>query len=263
MKLAELQSNFQAYLVADTPDVEASKPFLSAMVDDETVGIHKRLNIYHFAYRARMEEALGTVFVNLREWLGCQRFHDVVQSYLAENPSEYRNLRWYGDTLADYLAETMPNSPLATDLAAFEWALSLAFDAADDSTLTLEALSSYAPERWNDLTLNWHPSVQIRQANTSVIPAWQSLSAGEMPMIDDGPTTYLVWRQNMLSYFKTLEANEALAIELMMQGNTFGQLCEAMADVVGQDQAMTVTAGYLAEWINADMLLLSSLASMD
>lgn len=259
MRLAELQAGFQTYLLQDSPDAQTSKPFFNAMVDDKTVGIHKRLNIYHHAYRARMQEALGTVYVNLHQYLGCQTFNQIVQAYIAQSPSTYRNLRWMGDTLADYLVEVMPDQVLIADLARFEWALSLAFDAEDQPTLTIEDLAQIPPESWSDLSFDWHASVQIKAAHSHVVPAWQALDAGQTPQVIEEATTYVVWRQDMMSYFKTLDDQEKLAITFMYKKHTFGELCEALAGVVGEEQAMTVAAGYLSEWLNAGMLLKSSL----
>ncbi len=255
MKLAELQSHFQAYLVADVPEASTTKPFLSAMVDDETVGIHKRLTIYHHAYRARMEEALSTVYPNLHQWLGYDAFQQSVQAYLAQQPSSFRNLRWFGDKLADYLNQTMPEDLFAADLARFEWALSLAFDAADLPTLSIDDLAAIPPETWSALRFIWHPAVQLHRAQTHVIPAWQAIDAGETPAITTGESHYLVWRQDMMSYFKTLDAQEEMAVKFMMAGNTFGELCEALVSITGEEQAMPVAAGYLSEWLNAGMLL--------
>lgn len=258
MNLAELQSRFQDYLLADEVH-ESAKPFLAKMVDDQSVGIQKRLNIYHHAYRARMQEALATVYANLHQHLGCQTFNQLVLTYIERYPSTYRNLRWMGDTLADYLNEVMPDQVFLADLARFEWALSLAFDAEDQATLTIEDLGQIPPERWSELSFEWHPAVQIHQAKTHVIPAWQALDAAQSPQVIEEATTYVVWRQDMMSYFKTLDEREKLAIEFMRQGHTFGELCEALAGVAGEEQAMAVGAGYLSEWLNAGMLLKSSL----
>ncbi len=258
MTLADLQANFQDYLLADEVGASA-KPFLAKMVDDEAVGIEKRLNIYHHAYRARIQEALGTVYPNVHQHLGCQAFNQIITAYIAKYPSTYRNLRWVGDTLADYLAEVVPEQFFVADLARFEWALSLAFDAEDQPTLTIEDLGQIPPEDWSDLSFDWHPAVRIKTAQTQVIPAWQALDAGQAPQVIEDATTYVVWRQEMMSYFKTLDEREKLAIEFMHKGHTFGELCEALVGITGEEQVMTIAAGYLSEWLSAGMLLKSSL----
>lgn len=254
MNLAELQAGFQSYLLSDVPDKAASTPFVSSMVNDQAVGIQKRLNIYHHAYRARMEEALGTAYPNLHKWLGCQAFNQTVQAYITKYPSTFRNLRWVGGTLSGYLAETMPAQPFAADLAAFEWALSLAFDAQDVTVLSVQDLSTIPPEEWNNFRFSWHQAVQLKTANTQVIAAWQALDADKTPDVALQPTEYVIWRQDMMSYFKTLDQRESSAINLMMNGGSFGELCEALTLTESDDQAVSIAAGYLSEWLNAGML---------
>jgi len=56
--LAELQSNFQAYL-RNADEVCQLEGFV---VNDEKVGATKRLNIYADAYYLRIIEALGTTY---------------------------------------------------------------------------------------------------------------------------------------------------------------------------------------------------------
>lgn len=255
MNLIELQNAFQTYLLDDQAPSESAAPFLAAMIDDEKVGIQKRLNIYHHAYRARIIEAIATAYPNVKQCLGCERFGEVVQGYIAQNPSTFRNMRWVGDDLASYLQTLYPKQPFIADLATFEWALSLAFDAQDLPTLTIEDLSAIPPEEWSGLHFSWHPSVKCLQAQTQVIAAWQALEAGEPPNDALEKTTYLVWRHEMMSYFKTLGTREAQAIELMMSGKTFGDLCTLLAQSEDEAQAMTIAAGYLVEWLNNDMLL--------
>ncbi len=261
MKLAALQSNFQNYLLENASPTSSlpHMQFLEAMVNDKQVGIQKRLNIYHHAYRARMVEALATVYPNLMQWLGCEAFNQTVIAYLGQHPSTFRNLRWFGDHMADYIGETMPEDIFAADLARFEWALSIAFDAADEPVLSLEALGQIPPEQWSSLCFDWNPAVQVFSAQTNVIPAWQALDAGEAPEVTSQSTRYIVWRQDMMSYFKTLDEQEEKAIKFMMDGHSFGDLCDALAAFIGEDQAMPTAASYLSEWLTAGMLLKSSL----
>lgn len=254
MKLAELQSAFQHYLQEEQPKLNTHPALRAAMVDDATVGIRKRLNIYHHAYRVRMQEALGTVYPNLSKWLGCQQFNQVVLDFIADQPSTYRNLRWMGDTLDEYLRTHYPEQALSADLAAFEWSLSLAFDAEDLSALSLQDLGEIPPDQWNDLRFNWHPSVRLNTAQTQVVAAWQALEADETPEAALQQTHYMVWRQEMMSYFKTLDAREYSAIKLMMTGHSFGELCEALTLTESDEQAVNLAATYLSEWLNAGML---------
>ena len=97
-QLAQLQADFQAYLLDD-----ARNTAFKAIVDDQKVGATKRLKIYHDAYRLRIIEALANAYPMLKAYLGDELFENTARSYLTKTPSVYPNLRWYGAQMAEHL----------------------------------------------------------------------------------------------------------------------------------------------------------------
>ena len=81
-------------------------------------------------------------------------------AYVAAKPSHHPNLRWFSQGLPDFLKTTEPYSdhPILADLAALEKALNDAFDAADAPVLALADMAGFAPELWNTLKFQPHPS---------------------------------------------------------------------------------------------------------
>ncbi|NOS97643.1 MAG: DUF2063 domain-containing protein, partial [Methylotenera sp.] len=136
--LAQLQADFQAYLLDDAQN----SSFIKAVVDDKKVGASKRLSIYHDAYRLRIIEALATAYPKLNALLGDVLFDNIAREYISAYPSTYRNLRWYGSQMREHLLTTLPQHPIAAEMADFEWTLSLAFDAEDVPELTLQDLAT-------------------------------------------------------------------------------------------------------------------------
>ena len=125
--LLSLQERVHAYLLGEG-DAAAVR---DAIVDGGRVGADERLRIYHDAYRLRLVEALSKAYPNLGKLLGEPTFEHTARSYVAVHPSGHRNLRWYGGELADHLSRTLPQHPIAAELARFEWSLAMAFDSAD------------------------------------------------------------------------------------------------------------------------------------
>ena len=103
-----------------------------------------RVAIYANAYAARLIQALGKAYPHWLTFAGAAEFDVVAEAYVRAHPSRYANLRWYGATLADYLAATAPWSrqPWLAEIARFEWALGLAFDADDAAPWTFAALAA-------------------------------------------------------------------------------------------------------------------------
>lgn len=249
-QLAQLQSDFQAYLL----DSKKSAAFTKKIINDKKVGAKKRLSIYADAYRLRIIEALTNAYPKLHVLLGDDLFDTSARSYIDAYPSHYRNMRWVGDKMGAHLQRTLPKHPIAAEMATFEWALGLAFDAEDAPVLQLQDLASISPETWSELHFIFHPSVQLLSFEWNIIPVWQALDMEETPpVVTPLHAPCLVWRSELTSHFRTLEDTEYQAIEQIKAGASFGELCEALFATSGDD-ATTQAAQYLAGWLQAGLI---------
>ena len=61
-QLAQLQSDFQAYLMVDVKGAA----FKAHIINDKKVGVKKRLGIYYDGYRLRIIEALANAYPILK-----------------------------------------------------------------------------------------------------------------------------------------------------------------------------------------------------
>ena len=248
--LTQLQADFQAYLMDDVKGAA----FKKQIVDDKKVGAKKRLGIYYDAYRLRIIEALTNVYPKLQAYLGDDLFNRSARAYIDLYPSTYRNLRWYGAEMSEYLRKKLPQHPIAAELASFEWALGLAFDAADEPVLQLQDLAAIPPEAWADLKFKFHASLQLLPLKWNTIPIWKALDVDATPpkpaKINE---PCLVWRQHFDSHFRSIDATEFAAIELVMAGASFGELCEKLLEDKG-DEASNSAAQYLAGWLNEGLI---------
>ncbi|NOT65727.1 MAG: DUF2063 domain-containing protein [Methylotenera sp.] len=251
--LAQLQADFQAYLLDDAQGTS----FIEAVVDDKKVGAKKRLSIYHNAYRLRIIEALATAYPKLNALLGDVLFDNIAREYISAYPSTYRNLRWYGNQMREHLLTTLPQHPIAAEMADFEWTLSLAFDAEDVPELTLQDLATIPPENWADLSFTFQPAIKIVRTRWNTIPIWQALEADETPTKPAQESTYqswLIWRKKFNSQFRLVTEMEVIALNMAMAGATFGEVCESLECEMDEEEAMTTAAQYLATWLQEGMI---------
>jgi hypothetical protein len=249
--LAKIQADFQAYLFDDVKGAA----FKSQIVDDKKVGVTKRLGIYYDAYRLRIIEALSNGYPHLKNLLGDDLFDSTARSYLDLYPSTYRNMRWYGDQMNEHLRKTLPLHPIAAEMATFEWALGLAFDAEDVPILTLQNLAEIPPENWADLCFKFHPSMQLLSLKWNVLLTWQALNIEQTPpaaaQINE---PCVVWRKELNSHYRSLDLAEYAAMQQLIAGASFGDLCEKLQEGVAEEQATMQAAQYLAGWLNEGMI---------
>ena len=249
-QLAKLQADFQAYIY----DNAKGAAFKKQIVNDKVVGVTKRLGIYSDGYRLRIIEALDTAYPNLKAMLGDDLFISAARSYIDQYPSTYRNMRWVGDQMQAHLTKTLPQYPVAAEMAVFEWALGLAFDAEDAPVLQLQDLAAIPPETWGDLYFELHPSVQLLDLQWNAVAIWQALDNEETPAgAEKIHEPCLVWRSDMNSHYRSLDAQEFNALQQVSAGASFGGLCESLFATLGEE-ATQQAAQYLANWLEVGLV---------
>jgi hypothetical protein len=251
LKLTQLQADFQAYLMDDVKGAA----FKHHIINDKKVGAKKRLGIYYDAYRLRIIEALANVYPNLKKLLGDDLFDSTARSYINMYPSTFRNMRWVGDKMAEHLQVTLRQHPIAAEMATFEWALGLSFDAEDVPILTLQDLAIIPPQDWGSLRFKFQPAVQLFTPTYNVLRVWQALNSDETPpKAKQIKEPYVVWRKDLNSHYRSLEPAEYAAIQQMMTGASFADLCETLQQNASEEAATVQAAQYLAGWLNEGLL---------
>ncbi len=251
-RLRDLQKRFQRYLLeADESAVEGM------FADSGGAAVAVRRGVYFDAYRLRLIGALKVDYPVLLAWLGEETFERLAGKYTTGTRSPYYNLRWYGSGLADELRADPDNAaqPWLAELAAFEWALMAAFDAPDRNTLRVGELSALAPEHWPAARFVLHPGVRVLDFEFEVPKLWKAHKAGEDVFgrrPDARPGRWLIWRQGLDTSFRSLESEEAAALEVLAADGTFGQLCERLQE--RSENAALRAASLLKRWLQDGLI---------
>lgn len=238
------------------------------LIGDDAVMAHLTdegpfLKVYDHAYEARLLEVMGEDFPAVHTLLGDDEFAAAATDFVREHPSRARSVRWLGAPFADWLRRTAPwsEAPVLADMAAFEWALGLAFDAADAAALTIDRLAAVPPDAWPGLTFEGHPSLVLVDLGHDVAPFQQAVARDEEPT--GAPRRFAmrrvvaVWREprSLIVQFRDVPSNEALALELLRAGKTFQSLCEALAETGLGETAPQHAASYLRQWLEAGWMI--------
>jgi hypothetical protein len=236
-------------------------PLETLIKQDERLAAEDRLDVYANAYFYRIHDVLAEDFPSLATALGPQDFHDLVTSYLAVHPSESASLRWIGQHLPSFLARHAAAAslrvrcPFAADLAAYEWATEAAFDALDSEAAGREELAAVPPQDWDALPIRLRPSVRLLELDWPV----QRLrttprETQQRPDIDPAPTTLCLWRHDERVVHRELDALEGRALITADAGLDFGSLCVWLAEQIGEEEAPSQAAAWLARWIDDGLI---------
>jgi hypothetical protein len=252
-RLRALQQDFQRYVLL--PDGRMD----NQVTTTARAGARERLGIYANAYRLRLLEALDTEFPGLHTLVGDEEFDRLGRAYIDAHPSQHYSLRWYGHQVTAFLRATPPyaDHPVLAEMAQFEWAMSLAFDADDSTVVSVEDMLALPPEAWAGMGLLPHPSVQRVNLQWNVPVFWKAVQAGQDPQAPEQvplPIGWVLWRQELNTYFRSLGVDEAWGLDALLTGVSFPDLCQGLCVWVDEDHAPAHAAGMLKRWVQDGMV---------
>ncbi|MEA3292757.1 MAG: DNA-binding domain-containing protein, partial [Pseudomonadota bacterium] len=253
-ELLSLQQAFQQSLL------NTDQCVIDELVGTKNAPAAERLGVYQEAYRLRLIEALGDNYRGLEALLGEEVFENLCGCYIDAHPSRHYSIRWYGDRLAAWLKETEPwrKQGVLAEMAAWEWSLSLAFDAPEAETVGEETAESIPPEAWPVLTFRFHPSLQRVDLAWSVPRFRQQVEEEDEeigpPEQAEQPLPWLIWRTGLRQKFRSMEVNEAWALDTARQGENFAAICEGLCEWVDPQHAALRAAGFLKGWFQDGLI---------
>ncbi|HEX2584558.1 MAG TPA: hypothetical protein VHL14_05470, partial [Steroidobacteraceae bacterium] len=138
------------------------------------------------------------------------------------------------------------------------WLLASSFDAADVNALTKDVLASIAPDQWAQLRFKLSPSFHRITLHTNAVQWWRAVSE-QSPMPTrwriTKPVEWAIWRSDLKTYFRSLQADEAAAIDCAIEGESFAVLCERLTEFGHADKAPMRAATLLSQWFNDGWIL--------
>jgi hypothetical protein len=129
----------------------------------------ERLEIYNRQYWFRLLDCLHDDYPGVRAILGTKKFTGLATAYLTKYQSNSYTMRDLGDRLEQFIREepswTTPRELLASDMAKFEWAQTVAFDGPSKRTVVADDLLGTSAD---ELTLCLQPYLSLLHLNYAV-----------------------------------------------------------------------------------------------
>ena len=251
--LLNLEEDFLACMLEDRHDMGGQ------IVGDAHAAAEERVKVYVDGYRLRLLEVLEDNFAGLHTLVGDEEFDRLGRAYIDAHPSTHPSVRWFSKNLEIFLRDTPPytDHPYLAEMAAFEWAQGLVFDAADDPMVDMQALASIPPETWAGLRFRFHASLRRLELAWNVPQAWMAMDAGDTPpelVTADSPASWLLWRADLTTRWRSLGEDEAWALDAARDGETFAGLCEGLCRWHAAEAVALQAASYLKLWLNDGLI---------
>lgn len=133
-----------------------------------------RFNVYRNNTVFSLTEAIGETYPVVRALVGDEFFKAMARAYVDAHAPKSPVLIYYGDSFADFVEAFEPaqSLPFLADVARVEWAFLRAYHAADQDSITSDALQAIPPEELHTSRLSLHPSLQLIQSEWPVVSIW-------------------------------------------------------------------------------------------
>lgn len=229
------------------------------IVGTPRVPVEVRLAIYAEGYPLRLIEALEEMFPALHTLLGDDAWDEMTRRYIAQTPSRHFSIRYYGHLLPEFLRDMPPykNEPCLAEMARFEWLLRDVFDAKDASTMAFSSLSNAQTIDWPNVKFQLHPTVRFTQLYWNVPGLWKAIeqeSEPISPVANEQPVSWILWRSELTTYFRSLDQTEAVFFLGLQSEKPFGVLCEDLANLVGEQDAVRLAADLVRRAIDEELI---------
>ncbi len=250
--LRKLQHEFLGYLLDD-----AQLDIVECIESTPRRSAEQRMVFYGNAYSLRLKEALTTDYDRLHGYLGDELFDSLMLHYIESYPSHHPSLRYFGQHMVELVEQLEPfkQFPEVAEITRIEQSFANSFDAADCQCVSLEQLVQLEHESWATLTLRFHDAVQLLPQHYNSFQIWRALANEETPpqkTTDD--TSWLIWRQDLVSRYRALESAELAALTVAMSGGNFADLCAALLEHFSEQETPQKAVAYLQQWINDQMV---------
>jgi hypothetical protein len=250
--LRELQQSFQNYLQ------KFSDAIKTEIIHTKNVDVETRLNIYRYAYYARITEVLAKDYMVTQNMMGMDDFSEYASAYINAYPSCYRSIRWMGKHFPLFLKKNKKDEALV-EMAQFEWLLTESFDAANLTNLTFEDMTQIAEDQWPECIFTLHPSVRVMTCQWNTQALWDEYKNHEVIKSSEKlllPKTWLIWRKNLEIYFTELTKEELFVLNAISQKENFSHICEGLCDFLDEDR-VALEAGCILRRFVEDQLLVT------
>jgi hypothetical protein len=125
------------------------------------------------------------------------------------------------------------------------------FDAPDAVPLRATDLRAVAPEAWADLRFEAIPAFEVIRSRWPIHEIWASPAD---PVAPGRPAVVRVWRQDFRVFHAAIDEIEDAALGALLAGESFGNLCEVLAERLPADQAPAEAGSLLARWMENGLI---------
>ncbi|WP_341704319.1 DNA-binding domain-containing protein [Ferrovibrio sp.] len=199
---------------------------IAERVIGDAIPAEGRVQVYANHFRVSLLETLAATFPVTRALVGEAFFAQTARAFLIFEPPRSPVLAQYGGGFPTFLAALpdLGGHNYLPDVAAFEWALNVAWHAEDAVLLRPEDLAD--PDTVGQAAFRLHPAAQRLSTPFPITKIWQVHQPDAEPVdhivLADGGERLLIWRQDTEVCWRQLTTGEDQFLAHLAAGDPLG-----------------------------------------
>lgn len=215
--LNDIQSAFLDSIY-DSYDVK-----LAGQVTDKKIETDQRLRIYKDNVRLNLYNNLKSKYDAVCQIVGEDFFKYLANEYVKNNKPVSGNLDEYGEEFANFISgfDAVAKLQYLADLARLEWAVHIAYFAANSAELDKLALAKVSPEKISDIKFRLSPSANILFSDFQIDKIYEFAKnpdgVGEFNL--NKPSVALVYRPVLKTEILPISKAEGVCLQAIEHGD--------------------------------------------
>jgi len=166
---------------------EIQPPKKLAIIETPKFRRKARLEVYRYAYFARILESLEDDFAEVVKKAGKRKFSDWCRAYLKKTKPRFQCLGEVSRDLPAFIQKQKhPKAKALSELARFEWLQMVSFLEEENTENNMAALTEVAPENFDSISFKLHASVVLFESKYNVPKSLKPKKTWGMIYTQDG-----------------------------------------------------------------------------
>ena len=230
--------------------LQPCSPVPDGVINPDGVPATKRFDVYRNNVIVSLIDALASRFPVVQTLVGEEFFQAAAREFVINRPPASPVMLHYGTGFPDFLDGFPPAAsvPYLGDVARLESARRSAYHAANAQPLDPAQLEQIAPDQFEALTFQTHPSLSLIESDYAILSIWQSNSQGsELDVPTNTPQSIMVCRPMLEVEVRGLPQGAYAFLSTLQQGDTLGAAAQAgLLSSPAFDLATTLTGALSA-----------------
>lgn len=264
--LKTMQHWMQAVIMAKGDDEEAiaSKEATAWLTPEQahqfilpsrTLDAVERLHIYRRMYILRFCEVLQSDFEAFSDYVGEERFEQLVTDYVSIYPSTNYSLNPLSHRFPEFLRsrDDLKRKDFLVALAELELAISQVFDMPQSPLLSSEEIMTVAPEMWGSVLLRPIKALKLLEFDYPVNDYLNAFRNGEKPPKMGKKKTYvLVYRPRYSMHREPMSRDAYILLREILSGKTLAEAIESSVERgIGGKRLEQKLFDWFKDWVSS------------